>query len=56
MSAGLVTDNPWGDRQEAMTREEFAAVLQDGLGHVRRPGTGFRPAELFRHKPSEERN
>src|SRR5699024_8413670 len=22
MSAGLVTDNPWGDRQEAMTREE----------------------------------
>lgn len=41
MSAGLVTDNPWGDRQEAMTREEFAAVLQDGLGHVRRPGTGF---------------
>lgn len=41
MSAGLVTDNPWGDRQEAMTREEFAAVLQGGLGHVHRPGTGF---------------
>nr|WP_316249117.1 serine hydrolase domain-containing protein [Brachybacterium sp. Z12] len=41
MSAGLVTDNPWGDRQEAMTREEFAAVLRDGLGHVHRPGTGF---------------
>src|SRR5699024_9554137 len=28
MSAGLVTDNPWGDRQEAMTREEFAATLR----------------------------
>lgn len=41
MSAGLVTDNPWGDRQEAMTREEFAAVLRAGLGHVSVPGTGF---------------
>src|SRR5699024_2507057 len=41
MSAGLVTDNPWGDRQEAMTREEFAATLRGGLGHVHRVGTGF---------------
>ncbi|UEJ81076.1 beta-lactamase family protein [Brachybacterium halotolerans subsp. kimchii] len=41
MSAGLVTDNPWGDRQEAMTREEFAAMLAGGLGHVHAPGTGF---------------
>ncbi|HJG52575.1 beta-lactamase [Brachybacterium faecium] len=41
MSAGLVTDNPWGDRQEAMTREEFAATLRGGLGHVHRSGTGF---------------
>src|SRR5699024_2129141 len=41
MSAGLVTDNPWGDRQEAMTREEFAATLRGGLGHVHRAGTGF---------------
>jgi D-alanyl-D-alanine carboxypeptidase len=41
MSAGLVTDNPWGDRQEAMTREEFAATLAHGLGHVHAPGTGF---------------
>lgn len=41
MSAGLVTDNPWGDRQEAMTREEFAAVLRGGLGHVHAAGTGF---------------
>src|SRR5699024_10431552 len=35
------TDNPWGDRQEAMTREEFAATLRGGLGHVHRVGTGF---------------
>lgn len=41
MSAGLVTDNPWGDRQEEMAREEFAAVLRAGLGHVAVPGTGF---------------
>ena len=41
MSAGLVTDNPWGDRQESMTREEFAALLAGGLGHVHRPDTGF---------------
>ncbi|MGP9538211.1 serine hydrolase domain-containing protein [Brachybacterium sp. AOP43-C2-M15] len=41
MSAGLVTDNPWGDRQQAMAREDFARVLDGGLGHVHRPGTGF---------------
>ncbi|WP_193105057.1 serine hydrolase [Brachybacterium sp. FME24] len=41
MGAGLVTDNPWGDRQEAMTREQFAALLADGLGHVHHPDTGF---------------
>ncbi|WP_460476267.1 serine hydrolase domain-containing protein [Brachybacterium huguangmaarense] len=41
MSAGLVTDNPWGDRQEAMTREAFAEVLRGGLGLTSTPGTGF---------------
>ncbi|MCS6711569.1 beta-lactamase family protein [Brachybacterium sp. EF45031] len=41
MSAGFVTDNPWGDRQESMTREEFAQLLRGGLGWVHRPGTGF---------------
>lgn len=41
MSAGLVTDNPWGDRQEAMTRAQFAALLRGGLGHVHRVGTGY---------------
>src|SRR5699024_12410776 len=41
MSGGLVTDDPCGDRQEAMTREEFAATLRAGLGHVHRVGTGF---------------
>ncbi|MEE1650068.1 serine hydrolase domain-containing protein [Brachybacterium sp. J144] len=41
MSAGLVTDNPWGDRQESLTREQFAAVLAGGLGAAHRPGTAF---------------
>ncbi|MGO1408870.1 MAG: serine hydrolase domain-containing protein [Brachybacterium sp.] len=41
MSAGLVTDNPWGDRQQAMSREQFAATLRGGLGHVHPVGTGF---------------
>lgn len=41
MSGGLVTDNPWGDRQQAMSREAFAATLREGLGHVHPVGTGF---------------
>jgi D-alanyl-D-alanine carboxypeptidase len=41
MSAGLVTDNPWGDRQESMSREAFAELLASGLGHVHAPGAGF---------------
>lgn len=41
MNAGLVTDNPWGDRQEAMSPEDFDAMLRQGLGAVHRPGTGF---------------
>ncbi|WP_114853328.1 serine hydrolase [Brachybacterium sp. YJGR34] len=41
MSGGLVTDNPWGDRQESLTREQFAQVLRGGLGRVHRPGSGF---------------
>lgn len=41
MSAGLITDNPWGDRQQAMSREEFARQIRAGLGQVHLPGTGF---------------
>src|SRR5690625_6344315 len=45
MSSGLVTDNPWGDRQESMTREQFAATLRGGLGQVHEVGTGFERSE-----------
>lgn len=41
MSAGLITDNPWGDRQQAMSREEFDRQIRAGLGQVHLPGTGF---------------
>lgn len=41
MSSGLVTDNPWGDRQESMTREQFAALLRGGLGRSNTPGSGY---------------
>lgn len=41
MSSGLVTDNPWGDRQESMTREQFAALLRGGLGRSNTPGSSY---------------
>ena len=41
MSGGLVTDNPWGDRQQSLPREGFDEVLTGGLGHAHRPGSGF---------------
>ncbi|MFQ6485298.1 serine hydrolase domain-containing protein [Brachybacterium epidermidis] len=41
MNSGLVTDNPWGDRQESMTREAFAQLLQGGLGRSNTPGTRY---------------
>lgn len=41
MAGGLVTDNPWGDRQQAMTREAFTRMMASGLSRNRRPGTGF---------------
>lgn len=41
MSAGFVTDNPWGDRQESMDAEELAELLEGGLGFIAEPGTAF---------------
>lgn len=41
MSAGLPTDDPWGDRQESLTNDEFDAVLAAGLRFVTVPGTAF---------------
>ncbi len=46
MSAGLATDNPWGDRQESRSREELGAWLASGLRLVFPPGTSFEYSNL----------
>ncbi|GIL40854.1 serine hydrolase domain-containing protein [Roseiterribacter gracilis] len=38
---GFVSDDPWGDRQLAMSDEKFGALLQQGLTFARVPQTGF---------------
>ena len=40
-SAGFVTDNPWGDRQQPMPEAEFTAMLDEGVPFSRAPGTAF---------------
>ena len=46
MSAGLPTDNPWGDRQESMTNDELDALLRAGLTFETVPGTVFAYSNL----------
>jgi CubicO group peptidase (beta-lactamase class C family) len=46
MSAGLPTDDPWGDRQEAMTRAELDEYLAAGVPTVSTPGTAFEYSNL----------
>ena len=46
MSAGLATDNPWGDRQESLSREELSAWLAGGLRLVFPPGSSFEYSNL----------
>ncbi|MDU0938053.1 MAG: serine hydrolase domain-containing protein [Dermabacter sp.] len=41
MSAGFVTDNPWGDRQESMSTDEFDEYIAGGLSLIAEPGCGF---------------
>lgn len=38
---GLVTDDPWGDRQQVLTDAEFTALLQKAPPFTRAPGTAF---------------
>src|SRR3546814_782906 len=40
-TAGFVTDNPWGDRQQPMPPAEFTAMLAEGVLFSRAPGTAF---------------
>ncbi|GLY74719.1 serine hydrolase domain-containing protein [Actinoallomurus iriomotensis] len=46
MSAGLPTDDPWADRQESMSREEFGRLLASGLRFVSTPGTAYEYSNL----------
>jgi serine-type D-Ala-D-Ala carboxypeptidase/endopeptidase len=41
MTAGLPTDDPWGDRQQGLPLTEFDALLRGGLSFAWRPGTRF---------------
>jgi CubicO group peptidase (beta-lactamase class C family) len=38
-SAGFVTDDPWGDRQQALSDAAFTAMLRNGVPFTRAPGT-----------------
>ncbi|TDW28457.1 serine hydrolase domain-containing protein [Cryobacterium psychrophilum] len=46
MSAGLPTDDPWADRQEALSVEAFDSLLQRGLTFESIPGTRFAYSNL----------
>jgi CubicO group peptidase (beta-lactamase class C family) len=46
MSAGFPTDDPWADRQESISDDEFDAVLRAGLLFDSVPGTGFAYSNL----------
>ena len=46
MSAGLANDDPWADRQEAMTDAEFDAVIGGGVRAMAVPGTTFEYSNL----------
>jgi CubicO group peptidase (beta-lactamase class C family) len=38
---GLVTDDPWGDRQQVIGEAEFTCMLKEGVPFTRTPGTAF---------------
>jgi D-alanyl-D-alanine-carboxypeptidase/D-alanyl-D-alanine-endopeptidase len=37
-SAGFVTDDPWGDRQQPLSESDFTAMLKAGVPFSRQPG------------------
>ncbi len=46
MSAGLPTDDPWGDRQESLSYDAFGTFLDGGLSTGREPGVRFEYSNL----------
>ncbi len=46
MTAGLPTDDPWGDRQQDLPEADFDALLDGGLSFAWTPGTAFEYSNL----------
>ena len=46
MTPGFPEDNPWGDRQLAVSPKEFAAFLTDGVSSSNAPGVTFEYSNL----------
>jgi CubicO group peptidase (beta-lactamase class C family) len=46
MTAGFPTDDPWGDRQQGLPLDEFAAFLSGGVRFNWAPGTKFEYSNL----------
>ena len=38
---GFVTDDPWGDRQQVLSEEDFTKLLREGVPFTRAPGTAY---------------
>jgi D-alanyl-D-alanine-carboxypeptidase/D-alanyl-D-alanine-endopeptidase len=45
-TAGLVTDDPWGDRQTPMPEDDFTRLLKDGVPFTRPAGTAMEYSNL----------
>ncbi len=45
-TAGLVTDDPWGDRQTPMPEDDFTRLLSDGVPFTRPPATAMEYSNL----------
>lgn len=40
-AGGFVTDDPWGDRQQALSETDFTGMLRAGVPFTRAPGTAY---------------
>ena len=45
-TAGLVTDDPWGDRQTPLPDADFTALLRQGMAFARAPGLAMEYSNL----------
>jgi D-alanyl-D-alanine-carboxypeptidase/D-alanyl-D-alanine-endopeptidase len=45
-TAGMVTDDPWGDRQTPLPEDDFTRLLRDGVPFTRAPATAMEYSNL----------